>query len=132
LVRSRLRLRSWNRGKFTAPAPDDPKKAGSGGSGSSSSSATLGASNEKEIFRSFLKYKRQVPNAVPKITSIRSHCVPGTKYPELIWPIASELGKDDVLLILSFGNELQKGKYIRDSTPSRTFHLINFVPELSI
>ena len=89
----------------------------------------VGASNGKEIFRSFLKYRKQVPNAVPKITFIKSHCVPGTKYPELIWPTASELGKDDVLLILPFGNELQKGKYIRDSTPSRTFHLINFVPE---
>jgi len=40
----------------------------------------VGASNGKEIFRSFLKYKRQVPNAVPKITSIRSHSVPRSAF----------------------------------------------------
>ena len=58
---------------------------------------------------------------------VKNLCRKGAKFLDLVWPKASEVKENDIILIFPFGNDLQKGKYSRDAQAPRAFHLLEFV-----
>ncbi len=56
-------------------------------------------------------------------------CKKGAKYSQFNWPAYSEVEESDRILIFPFGNDMQTGRWTREKTGDRTFHLLDFVPQ---
>jgi hypothetical protein len=53
-------------------------------------------------------------------------CVRGAKFSDLIWP--KTVQKDEILIVIPFGNDLIARKYVKFDKRTRVIHLEKFIP----
>jgi len=82
----------------------------------------IGASHAKRLSDPLKK------QAGPKNYHVVSHCTPGAPYQATKWPDLSSVTKDDIVLLLLFGNDVNSRDCTERDRRTGKWHLLKFEP----
>ena len=82
----------------------------------------IGASHAKRLSQPLTEL------AAKQNYQVVSHCTPGKPYRAIRWPDLSSVTKDDIVLLLLFGNDVNARECVERDRRTGKWHLLRFEP----
>jgi len=82
----------------------------------------IGASHAKRLSPSLTEF------AAKQNYQVVSHCTPGKPYRAIRWPDLSSVARDDIVLLLLFGNDVNARECVERDRRTGKWHLLRFEP----